>query len=534
MPYPPLVEALLQPEAYPERPQRVVLLETHISYLFLTGPTVYKVKKPVNFGFLDFTTPDKRRFFCLEEVRLNRRLSPDVYLGVVEIRQEGGRFAVEGRGQTIEYAVKMRQLPGERAMSYLLRRGELTRDMVVEVARRIASFHRAAETGEEINRLGSVESVRFNVQENFSQTERYIGKTISAGDFLLLKAYSEAFLEGQASLFARRIADGRVRDCHGDLHTAQVFFSDGIQIIDCIEFNQRFRFGDVAVDMAFLAMDLDYHGRPDLSRAFVEAYVGFSGDAGLLQVLDFYKVYRAYVRGKVEGFRLEGSGLSSRDQEEIQGRARRYFDLAASFVRPLLQPMLLTTTGLMGTGKSTLAEGLAQSLGAALLSSDVMRKELAGIAPGEHRYVPWGKGVYSAEATESTYQALLASARVPLQEGKAVILDASFRETRWRQEARRLAERFGIPFRIVECHCPDEVVRRRLEERQGGGGGPSDGRWELYRQQREAFDPVTEVASEQHLVVDTSGGPSEALFQVLNSLFRSRLEGTPRMRRGKD
>src|SRR5262245_2118643 len=258
---------MLEPGTYPaaERPARVTVAETHISWLFFTGRFVYKVKKPVNFGFLDFTTLDQRRFFCLEEVRLNQRLSPDVYLGVAAIREQGERYTIGETGRLVECAVKMRQLPGDRWLSGLLKRGEATAPLMQRIARRIASFHADAERGMRANELVGVPSVRFNTQENLTQTREQIGVTVTAEAHDRVRAYTEAFLEARAHVFARRERDGRIRECHGDLHADQICAENGIAFIDCIEFNERFRYSDVAADIAFPAMDVEYYGRQDLA-----------------------------------------------------------------------------------------------------------------------------------------------------------------------------------------------------------------------------------------------------------------------------
>jgi aminoglycoside phosphotransferase family enzyme len=326
-----LLEALSAPRAYPHDTQEVGLVQTQISVVFLVGDFVYKVKKPVDFGFLDFTTLDKRRLYCQQEVALNSRLCPDTYLGVVAITQDGDRFFVEGRGTAVEYAVKMRYLPPERMMDRLLQDEQVTPDMLERVADKLTDFHRQAEITEQLATIGGLDTVAQNVEENFVQTEAYVGQTISPGQYEKLRDYSYAFLEENAALFAKRVKAGRIRDCHGDLHAAHICFNDGICIFDCIEFNDRFRYIDVANEVAFLAMDLDFHGRPDLSRHFVDAYVRVSGDRELLELLDFYKCYRAYVRGKVEGFKLGDPHISEEEKTRILAVARRYFELAESY-----------------------------------------------------------------------------------------------------------------------------------------------------------------------------------------------------------
>ncbi len=328
---PTLVQALMDPETYPDTPREIELVQTHISYLFLTGEHVYKVKKAVDFGFVDFTTLEKRRFYCHQELSLNRRLCPDVYLDVVPIAQDDGHIHFGERGRVIEYAVKMRQLPRGQTMDRLLESNQVTKEMVTGVTRKLVDFHSKAGTGADISKYGELRAIRFNTEENFSQTSNHVGLTIPAEGYQRIKDYTNAFLERNASLFAKRVSEGRIRDCHGDLHAAHICFADDVYIFDCIEFNDRFRYQDVASEVAFLAMDLDYHGRSDLSQHFVQAYVSDSGDRELLELLSFYKCYRAYVRGKVDSFKLGDPHISEEEKAKIMAVAKRYFELAESY-----------------------------------------------------------------------------------------------------------------------------------------------------------------------------------------------------------
>ncbi|HEY51354.1 MAG TPA: hypothetical protein G4O20_06065 [Dehalococcoidia bacterium] len=333
-PLPELIQALLDPKIYPHPPERVELVQTQMSFVFLAGDLVYKVKKPVNLGYLDYTTLTKRHFFCRREVELNRRLCADVYLGVVAITGHEGKVSLDGPGKPIEYAVQMRCLPQERMMSAMLVRDQVTPAMLASMAGKLAEFHNKAETNAAISAFGALDTIRQNTAENFEQTGQYIGVTISPERYRSIKTYTEAFMAQNSSLFQRRISEGRIRDCHGDLHAAHICFSNGICIYDCIEFNDRFRYGDVASEVAFLAMDLDHYGRADLSRRFVEAYVTASKDQELQTLLNFYKCYRAYVRGKVEGFKLDDPHISKSEKAKIFTVARDYFELAESYTSP--------------------------------------------------------------------------------------------------------------------------------------------------------------------------------------------------------
>lgn len=327
---PALVDALLKPEAYPHRPQKIELSQTQMSFIFLTGDLVYKIKKPVNLGYLDYTTLEKRQFFCNQEMELNQRLSPDIYLEVTPITRSEGQFRVGGQGEIVEYAVLMRQLPSERMMDRLLLQNMVSPEMITRVAEKLATFHAEAITSPEISAFGSLEAISVNTDENFSQTEKYIGNSITRSQYNRIKTYSANFLKSNRSLFQERIQNGRIKDCHGDLHAAHVCLSNGIYIYDCIEFNDRFRYGDVASEVAFLAMDLDRYGRAALSQDFVNAYVNYSQDGGINQLLNFYKCYRAYVRGKVECFKLDDPYISEKDKALVA--ARRYFQIAESYM----------------------------------------------------------------------------------------------------------------------------------------------------------------------------------------------------------
>jgi aminoglycoside phosphotransferase family enzyme len=329
---PSIVKALLESQAYPHKPHKIDLVQTQMSFILLTGEYVYKIKKPVNLGYLDYTTLEKRHFFCHQELELNRRLCPDAYLAVVPIVEEKGKLCIEGRGEAIEYAVKMKQLPQDRMLDVLLPRGQVTPEMVARVAEKLVGFHRKAETSPEIAAFGSLDVIRHNCDENFAQTEKYIGLTIFRAKYERIKGYTDNFIEGQASLFEKRVREGKIKDCHGDLHAAHVCFTDDICIYDCIEFNDRFRYSDVASEVAFLAMDLDRYQQAGLSRHLVNTYVELSHDAELLKLLNFYKCYRAYIRGKVESFKLDDPYIPQEEKAKVLTAAQSYFQLAESYI----------------------------------------------------------------------------------------------------------------------------------------------------------------------------------------------------------
>jgi uncharacterized protein len=330
----PVVEAMLTPEAYPQEAGKIELIQTHISFVFLTKDYVYKVKKAVNFGFLDFSTLEKRRAYCLKELELNRRLCPEIYLEVVSINKSNN-IKINGEGKTIEYALKMKRLPQEKIMTVLLKEGKVDKKTVDYIAKIVAEFHSKAQTNTEISQFGSLKIVKTNWDENFAQTTKYIGQTIPQSDFQFIQTKINSFMEKNKALFESRIADKRIRDCHGDLHSGNIFVTDKICIFDAIEFNDRFRYSDVAADVAFLAMDLDYQKRVDLADYFIERYLAYSKDKQLTQLLPFYKCYRAYVRGKVISFRLDDPNISPEEKASATNEAQAYFKLAAEYAKKL-------------------------------------------------------------------------------------------------------------------------------------------------------------------------------------------------------
>ena len=326
------LKALLEPQTYPHNPPEVTVVQTQMSFVFLTGDYVYKVKKPVNLGYLDYTTLEKRQLFCHREVELNRRLCPNAYLAVVPITEDSVGAHVEGRGEAVEYAVKMRQLPQERMMDVLLPQGKVSKEMIARVAEKLAGFHQNAGTNPQIAAFGKLVTIRQNANENFAQTQKYIELAIPGTTYNHIKGYTDDFIDSNASLFDKRVKEGRIRDCHGDLHAAHVCFTADICIYDCIEFNDRFRYCDVASEIAFLSMDLDRYRRPDLSKDLVNNYVKLSHDEELLKLLKFYQCYRAYVRGKVESFKLDDPLISEDEKAMALETARDYFQLAESYI----------------------------------------------------------------------------------------------------------------------------------------------------------------------------------------------------------
>lgn len=501
-----MIKSLLKREAYPEPTLSVEMVQTHVSWIFLTDTHAYKVKKPVDFGFLNFSTIDRRRFYCNEEVRLNRRLCPEIYEGVVEVRETPAGAAFHGEGPVIDYAVRMRRLPAERMLDRLVAKGDISSADMANVARIIADFHRNAPTSPAISVYGQLDRIMFNWQENFEQMVTFEDTTLSAEELAMIRTWASSFAAENADLFDQRVAEGFIRECDGDIHLENICMTDGkVCIFDCIEFNERFRCCDTAADVAFLLMDLDYHGRHDLAEVVIAAYREASGDNGMMELIDFYKIYRAFVRGKVESFRLNDGGIDLHERELARGRAVRYFRLARGYIeRRRLRPTLFITCGVMGSGKSSLAGQLAFELGIACFNSDVIRKRLAGIRPDTPAPADYGTGLYDRQTGTATYAELLRLADTELGAGRSVIIDASFMRRADRAECSALAGRRSAACVILHVVCGEPELRRRLTERSTSGTSVSDGRVELLDRQLQEFEPPD--TGEGRLITVTSAG----------------------------
>lgn len=494
--------------------------------VFLAGDFAYKIKKPVDLGFLDFTTLEARRADCEAEVLLNRRLAPSVYLGVVPVARRDSGLLLGGGGEAVEYAVRMERLPEEATLRARIARSALDRPTVELVARRLAAFHGAAETGPEVARWGRFPAVAGNTRENFEQTERFRGTTVSPAVWGRLRSLTEKELAARRSLIESRAEGGRVRDGHGDLHLAHVYRfperepPDDLVVVDCLEFSERFRCADTVADAAFLAMDLEFWGRRDLAGAFADAYFEAAGDPGGRELLGFYEAYRAVVRGKVESLEIEEEEIPEAQRRDALQRARAHFLLALRLLAPPEErPCLVLTTGLPGTGKSCLGRNLEERAGFVRIASDAVRKELAGLDPDAPAPAGVDRGIYTPEWTERTYAACLERAGALLFEGRRVALDAGFREEARRREALDTARSWGVQALGLVCQAPPEEVRRRLEARAAApGADPSDADWEVYRALAGRWEEPSPETAGALRPIDTSGPPEASLAQALDAL----------------
>jgi aminoglycoside phosphotransferase family enzyme/predicted kinase len=521
---------LSRPEAYGSLlPQTVDLIETHVSWVFILERDVFKLKKPVNFGFLDFRTLDARKSACDAEVRLNARLAPGVYLGVAPVRRSpGGAHVIDSAnsadGPVVDWAVHMARLSDECRADVLLAKGALHDGDIDAIAERISAFHGEATGGASAARFGSIDAIRRNVDENFAQAREAASASVGAERADEIARWQLDFLAAHAERFARRAAEGRVRECHGDLRLEHVYLGVAAcpTVIDCIEFNDRFRFGDTCSDVAFLSMDLAAHGRVDLAERFLARYARASDDFDLYEVVDFYESYRAYVRGKIAALRASDPGLDARDRERAEREARRHFLLAlAAPRRPAMAPILVAVGGTIASGKSTVAEHLGAALSAPVLEADRTRKAMLGVAPTHPLDEdPW-RGAYDPAVTDRVYEELLRRADVVLASGRPVVVDASFRSREMRRRVGALAHRHGVRFDFVECKVDPAVCRSRLAAR-AAGRQVSDGRLAIFDAFQAGFEPVSELGPDEHTILDTSRP-----FEETASALGARVAGWP-------
>lgn len=509
-------EKVLNKNSLPFKTEHFEIIQTHISYIVITDEVVYKIKKPVNFGFLDFTTLEKRRFFCEREVILNQRLCQDLYLGVVPIVLREGNYLFEGEGEVVEYAVKMRRLPEDGMMPKLIREGKLTYAHIDLIINKLVPFYKSAATGEKVNIYGSLETIAFNIEENFQQTKPFIGTALTERKYNHIVNYSHTFMEVQRELFENRIKGGYIRDGHGDLYSANICFDDleEVYIFDCIEFNERFRCGDVASDIAFLSMDLDFHGLREFSDYFIEKYVEKSKDFDLKKLLDFYKCYRAYVRGKIGCFTYEDQRVPKEERERALASARKYFDLAFHYAGG--KPKVAVFMGLSGTGKTYLSQKFLERYPAVYISSDIERKRLLNLSPLEHHYVEFERGIYSKEMTEKTYLTMVERALEELSYGRDVVLDATFREEKYRKILKEALKDFEIEPLWVLCTAQDEMVKERIEKRLKEKNA-SDALFEIYLKQKEKFEFPKE---ERNLLILDTSEPLSLLISKIEDFFK--------------
>lgn len=500
---PAFIQAMLEPEFYPHPVVRPIhLLQTHISYVLLTGDFAYKLKKPLDFGFLNYSTLEKRKFYCYEELRLNQRGAPDLYLEVLPIYQAGDRFQLEPAGEPGEYAVKMRQFPQETLLSAMYDRGEVTEELVIQLAQVIADYHARSETNDYIRTFGSIPAIRQSIDENYDQTETYIGGPQTQVQFDETRAYTDRFFATEIALFEQRVKSDRIRECHGDIHLRNIcYWQNKLHLFDCIEFNEPFRFVDVMFDIAYIIMDFAIRDRPDLSALFLNTYVEQTGDWEGIAVLPLYVSRQSYVRAKVTSFMLGDPGVPAEAKAEASESAAQYYRLAWECARSR-QGRIVLMSGLSGSGKSTVAGMLARQMGAVHIRSDAVRKHLAGIAldaRGDESGETFS-GIYTPEMTQKTYDRLIDLGVTLAKRGETVILDATFDRLSHRQNALSRAQDAEMPLHVLSCDADIDLLKSRLQARQGD---IADATVKCLGDQQRLFEPLTDTEKQWAIAIDT-------------------------------
>lgn len=498
-----LINALHNPQAYPHPVTNIQVVETHISWVILTGEYAYKIKKAVDFGFLDFTQLASREHFCHEELRLNQRLTKRMYLDVVPITGSATEPHMDGsEGQVIEYAIKMRQFPQNQLLGNLQRSGELNEQYIDTLTHKIAKFHISAPTVAADHPLGAPQAIMAPIRQNFAQIRPFLTEQRDLQQLDALEAWAEDSFQRLLPLLEERPKGGFIKECHGDIHLGNVTLLDGeVTLFDCIEFNEPFRLIDVASDAAFLAMDLDDRGLKVLSRRFINTWLEETGDFAAIPLINFYKAYRAMVRGKVNLFRLD------QEDDAVQKAAivqiyRKYADLAESYSEIPCR-FLAITHGISSVGKSHIAMRLVEALGALRFRSDYERKRIFGHQPTDNANV-MGAGIYTPQASLATYQRLHGLAKQALQAGYSVVIDATYLKQEQRLDALQVAENEGVPFFILDCQAPDEVIAVWLKQRQKDGIDPSDATNDIIQIQQANREPLSDAEKVHRYLIETN------------------------------
>ncbi len=517
-----MLDALRDPACYPHPVRRIEIMETHISWVILTGDHAYKIKKPVNLGFLDFTSLAARRYYCEEELRLNRRFAADIYLGVVAITGDAAAPRVGGGGPAIEYAVKMREFAQADLLSALLARGEVTPELLQSLAARIAAFHSAAHSATMTPGVNTQAGVLQPALDNFKQALPYLRDADDVAALGRLRDWTLREHERHAQCLWQRVADGRVRECHGDLHLANIVMIDGVPTpYDCIEFNPALRWIDVISEVAFLMMDLEAHGRRDLAYAFLNAYLEASGDYSGVAVLPFYLLYRALVRAKINLVRAHQHGVLPAEAARAWTAYRSYLALAISYSRRQ-RGAIVIMHGLSGSGKTTLTQPALAVLGAIRVRSDVERKRLHGLSALAQTGSASGEGLYTADATARTYARLAQHARSVACAGLTAVVDASFLKREQRALFGALARELDVPFVIVRANAPLDLLRIRIAARLAKGGDASEATLAILEAQAATHEPLSADELSEAIDIDAGNDPASGAAKLSEAL-RQRL-----------
>lgn len=520
-----LIKALHDPACYPHPVSQVVLHETHANWVVLAGDYAYKIKKPVDLGFLDFSSLEKRLFYCREEIRLNQRLAPDIYDRVVAISGSPQAPAIDDEQAPFEYAVRMRRFDPDQCLDHRVGTGDVPPGVWDDFARDVARFHRDAPRAQADSGYGDPDQLWEQISDNFRAIAPRLGTDDDKAKLSRIEEWATETFKNLRPRLQARLDDGWVRECHGDLHCANLVLHEGrIQAFDCLEFSAELRWIDIANEIAFLLMDLRFRGQPGLAARWRSHYLEWLGDYDAVPLLPLYEQYRAMVRCKVALLAAEQADDDPDRAEQQRETAQRYLKAAADCMHRR-DPWIVITHGLAGSGKSTLGLGVLEQLPALRLRSDVERKRLFGLDPLETTEAGVGEGIYTHDATERTYARLAEQAGRLAAAGEAVIVDATFLDHRMRALLRETAEAQGVPFTILHASAPQLVLEERIRKRQAAGRDASEADTDVLRAQIDNADPLTDEEQQYTVTVDTT---EPVDYQAL----AGRIRATARQRAG--
>ncbi len=494
----PLITALQDKTIYDHPVSEFTLIETHCAWVLLTGEYAYKIKKPLNLGFLDFSTLEKRRHVCEEEIRLNKRLADEVYLDVVAITGSTDAPQLNGNGEVIEYAVKMRQFETGMEFDQRIKQNELSNHDIDELAIRVASFHRSLDGANADSTYGTIDAIRQPMLENFSQIDAALAKNIARQPLKQLQQWTTNELTRLTPALENRKRDGFIRECHGDLHLANVaHYHNQVMLFDCLEFNPKLRWIDQISDIAFMVMDLDAHGKSDFSFRFLNAWLQQSGDYAAVPLLRLYLVYRAMVRAKVAAIQH----AQHSDRGHLR-QCQRYLNLACSYTEQHTTPLMITH-GLSGSGKSSISQLILEQLGAIRVRSDVERKRLHGMSVDARSKSTVGGELYSTTSSDATYQRLATIAQAIISGGYSAIIDATFLKQVQRQQFKVVANELNIPFIILHFHAKEALLRQWIIERNEKGNDPSEADLSVLEHQIKMQEPLNKDERLNTVTIDS-------------------------------
>jgi aminoglycoside phosphotransferase family enzyme/predicted kinase len=518
-----LLEFLSDPKSYPHDPTHVTLVQTHASWVFLAPPFVYKVKKPVNFGFLDFSTLELRHADCERELMLNRRLTDDIYLGLEAVCDQQGKLQFGAEGTVVEWVVKMREMESRFFLTELLRDGHFGIAEMERIVDRLQRFYEAQPALPSTEIESARELMHAAVMDNLDTARGFVGRSLSQPAFDAITRFTTEFESHHQKLLDLRRTEGRIRDCHGDLHLEHIHLTPGsVNIYDCIEFNTEFRHIDVACDIAFLAMDLDFNGRPDLSAYIVDRFAVLLNDGGMKRIMDFYKCYRACVRGKVESLHSIAETVKAAEQHASLDLASRYYQLALRYAISGSRPHAFIVMGKVASGKSALASALAQETGWKVVSSDRTRKNLAAVPLHQRGNADARAALYAAEVTGKVYFALFSEALETLHQGHSIILDATFSSRAQRSDLLHILDNAGFAATWIEAQTSDAIAMERLRQRDVTEDVVSDARAEDYAKLSGRYEPPDELSASVKLTLSTNTESKQTIHHLLTTLARRR------------